>query len=173
MKQPRLNLYLINLKYIRDLSKADDHVMSVSPQIAKETRPFIGIIVICGTEKYCVPLSSPKPKHAAMKNDIDFMKIYDGNKLIGVLNFNNMIPVHEQFISPLNLKPSSLDNINTLHYKKMSSKQLTYCQQNQETIIRKANKLYQMITSEKASNMLKQRCCNFSKLEAILKKKIK
>lgn len=33
MKQNRLNLYLIDMKYIRDLAKADDHVMSVSPQI--------------------------------------------------------------------------------------------------------------------------------------------
>lgn len=142
MKQNRLNLYLVDIKYIRDLSKADKHVMSVSPQIAKEKRPFVGIIVICGTEKYCVPLSSPKSKHTTMKNDIDFTKIYDGNKLIGVLNFNNMIPISEQFITPLNLKLSSSDNINNIHYKKMSAKQLTFCQQNQEAISRKANKLY-------------------------------
>lgn len=54
MEQKRLNLYLVSMKYIRALAKADEHVMSVSPQISKEKRPFIGIIVICGTEKYCV-----------------------------------------------------------------------------------------------------------------------
>ncbi len=172
MKQNRLNLYLIDMKYIRDLAKADDHVMSVSPQISKEKRPFVGIIIVCGTEKYCVPLSSPKPKHAAMKNDVDFTKIYDGEKLIGVLNFNNMIPVDEQFIRPLNIKPSPSDNANTIHYKKMSAKQLTYCQRNQEAIVRKANKLYELITSGKANSLLKRRCCDFSKLEAILKKKL-
>lgn len=172
MKQNRLNLYLIDIKYIRDLAKADNHVMSVSPQIAKEKRPFVGIIVICGTEKYCVPLSSPKSKHASMKNDIDFTKIYDKDKLIGVLNFNNMIPVHEQFIKPLNIKPLLSDNASTIHYKKMSAKQLTYCQRNQEAIIRKANKLYEMVISGKASGLLKRRCCDFSKLESILKKKL-
>lgn len=46
MKQKHLNLYLVDIKYIRDLAKADEHVMSVSPQISKEKRPFIGIIVI-------------------------------------------------------------------------------------------------------------------------------
>ncbi len=45
MKQPRLNLYLVDLKYIRNLSHVDDNVMSVSPQIGKSTRPFVGIIV--------------------------------------------------------------------------------------------------------------------------------
>ena len=93
MEQKRLNLYLIDTKYIRNLAQADDRVMSVSPQIEKETRPFVGIIIVCGEQKYCIPLSSPKPKHKSMKNDIDFMKIMDGEKLIGVLNFNNMVPV--------------------------------------------------------------------------------
>ncbi len=141
-----------------------------SPQISKEKRPFVGIIIVCGTEKYCVPLSSPK--HASMKNDVDFTKIYDGDKLIGVLNFNNMIPVDEPFIRPLNIKPSPSDNANTIHYKKMSVKQLTYCQRNQEAIVRKANKLYEMITSGKTSGLLKRRCYDFSKLETILKKKL-
>ena len=94
MKQQRLNLYLVDIKYIRDLARADDHVMSVSPQIGKSTRPFIGIIVICNDKQYCVPLSSPKPKHVTMKNDKDFTKIYDGERLIAVLNFNEMIPVN-------------------------------------------------------------------------------
>ena len=37
MKQERLNLYLIDRKYIRNLTRADDHVMSVSPQTGKKT----------------------------------------------------------------------------------------------------------------------------------------
>lgn len=45
MKQERLNLYLIDMKYIRNLHKADDRVSSVSPQIGK--RFLIWIIVQC------------------------------------------------------------------------------------------------------------------------------
>ena len=51
------------MKYIRDLAKSDDNVMSVSPQIGKESRPFVGIVVICDKKPYCIPLTSPKPKH--------------------------------------------------------------------------------------------------------------
>ena len=54
MEQKRLKLYLIDMKYVRNLARADGHVMSVSPQIGKETRPFVGIIIICGTKKYCI-----------------------------------------------------------------------------------------------------------------------
>ena len=170
MKQKRLNLYLIDMKYIRNLAKADDHVMSVSPQAGKETRPFVGIVIVCGTGKYCIPLSSPKPKHGTMKNDVDFTKIMDGEKLIGVLNFNNMIPVDESCIFPLNLKVSPRDDNETRSYKIMAAKQLDWCQRNQEAIVKKANKLYMLVQSEKASGFLKRRCCDFKKLETVLQK---
>ena len=170
MEQKRLNLYLIDMKYIRNLAKADDHVMSVSPQSGKETRPFVGIVIVCGTREYCVPLSSPKPKHKSMKNDVDFIKIMDGEKLIGVLNFNNMIPVAESYITPLNLRIAGKDDTAARSYKKMATKQLDWCQRNQDAIIKKANKLYKMVQSEKASGFLKKRCCDFRKLEMVLQK---
>lgn len=47
MKKQRLHLYHIDMKYVRDLARADDKVMSVSPQVGKESRPFVGIVVIC------------------------------------------------------------------------------------------------------------------------------
>ena len=56
-------LYKVDMKYIRNLHNADDKILSVSPQTGKDTRVFIGIIIICGVHKYCIPLSSPKEKH--------------------------------------------------------------------------------------------------------------
>ena len=77
-------LYMIDMKYIRNLSKVDDNVLSVSPQINKNNRPLVGIIVICDDKQYCVPLSSPKEKHKKMRNDVDFTKIYHDGRVIGV-----------------------------------------------------------------------------------------
>lgn len=74
-----LNFYYIDLKYIRNLSRADDNVMSVSPQVGKEKRPFLGIIILIGGQKYCIPLTSPKKKFENMKSQIDFIKIFDHN----------------------------------------------------------------------------------------------
>lgn len=42
MKQKRLNLYLIDMNYIRNLHRADDKVSSVSPQIGKQHRTYVG-----------------------------------------------------------------------------------------------------------------------------------
>ena len=69
MKNQRLGLYRIDIKYVRNLANVDGRVMSVSPQEGKSSRPFVGVILICDEYKYCIPMSSPKPKHAAMKND--------------------------------------------------------------------------------------------------------
>ena len=168
MNQPRLSLYLVDMKYIRNLAHADDHVMSVSPQVGKSSRPFIGVIVVCEDKQYCVPLSSPKEKHKSMKNDVDFMKILDGEKLIAVLNFSEMIPVRSDVIQPLNMRPNSSDDEKTRHYKKMTSKQLSFCQKHQDAIVSKANKLYTLITSGKASFNLQKRCCDFTRLESVL-----
>lgn len=105
-----------------------------------------------------------------MKNDVDFTKIMDGERLIGVLNFNDMIPVDESCISPLNLKVSLKDDAKTKSYKIMAAKQLGWCQRNQDAIIKKANKLYLLMQSEKAGGLLKKRCCDFQKLEKVLRK---
>ena len=171
MKKIRLNLYTIDIKYIRNLAKADSNILSVSPQTGKNSRPFVGIVLICNDKKYCIPLSSPKEKHKKMKNDVDFTKIYDkNNKLIGVLNFNNMIPVRNDVICPINLKILKTDNPSDIHYKNMVINQITFCRHNQSAIIRKANKLYKMITQNTVNTLLKRRCCNFLKLEKILEK---
>ena len=57
----------------------------------KANRPFIGIVFKVNNKEYFAPLSSPKEKHKGMKTNIDFFKIDKGN--LGIINFNNMIPV--------------------------------------------------------------------------------
>lgn len=171
MKQEKLHLYTMDMKYVRDLHKADDKVQSVSPQIHKSNRPFVGIIVVCDEHLYCVPLDHPKEKHYKIKNDIDFTRIFDGEKLIGVLNFNNMIPVDETVVKKLSVKIEKDDNPSEKAYKILCAKELDWIQKNQDAIIKKANKLYHIITNGLGNDMLKRRCIDFRKLETVLEKK--
>lgn len=87
MTQLPLEVYRIDMKYIRNLHNIDDRVFSVSPQTGKDERPFLGIIIICNKRKYCVPLSKPKKKHEKMRDKIDFKKIIHNGCLIGVFKF--------------------------------------------------------------------------------------
>ena len=170
MQQEKLQLYSMDMKYVRNLHDADDRVQSVSPQIHKSNRPFVGIVVVCESHMYCIPLDHPKEKHYKIKNDVDFTRIFVGDRLIGVLNFNNMIPVDETVVKKLDVKVSNRDNESQKAYKKLCVKELDWIQKNQEAIVKKANKLYRMITSDKANDLLKRRCVDFKKLEVILER---
>lgn len=175
-KDKEFNFYSVDLKYIRELAKYDDNVMSISPQRGKSTRPFLGIITIIDNKKYCIPLTSPKDKFINSKSNIDFIKIFDDSiesnnreaKIIGILNINNMIPVNEKFIRKMNLKYSTVDNKNKIRRYTLLINQLDWCRKNMDVIINRANKVYNMVTETPGkSRNLTRRCCDFKKLEEV------
>ena len=74
----------------------------------------------------------------------DFDKIFDKKgKLLGVLNYNLMIPVED---------------------KQLCIDELTWCRKNTETIINKANCLYNLCIGE-SNYKGKDRCLGFVKFE--------
>ena len=140
MKQERLNLFLIDMKYIRNLHNVDDRVSSVSPQIGKQHRIYVGIVVLCNERKYLIPLSHPVEKHKKMKPKADFDKINDKK-----------------------------DSVSERHYKQLCIDELTWCRKNQENIVNKANVLYKLCV-EKSGYHGKIRCLDFKRLEKICDK---
>ncbi len=128
----------------------------------KELRPFIGILFFVNDCEYFAPLSSPKVKHLNMRNNIDLIKI-DGGRL-GVINFNNMIPVkagnYELF--DLNSKPKTTSE---LQRQNLLKNQLRWLNKNIKSVKGKAIKLYNKYKDNKLPDNVKQRCCNFILLE--------
>lgn len=165
MKQERLNLYRIDMKYIRNLHNIDNRVSSVSPQIGKQHRIYVGIVIVCNDKKYLIPLSHPVEKHKKMNSRADFDKIIDKHgKLLGVLNYNLMIPVEEQQLIKVNLKSNLTDSVGDIHYKQLCIDELNWCRKNAGIIINKANCLYKLCMSE-SNYKGKKRCLDFKKLE--------
>ncbi len=165
MKQERLNLYRIDMKYIRNLHNADNRVSSVSPQIGKQHRIYLGIVIVCNDKKYLIPLSHPVEKHLKMSSRADFDKIIDKHgKLLGVLNYNLMIPVTERQLINVNLKTTTSDSASDRYYKQLCIDELNWCRKNAEIIINKANCLYRLCT-EDSNYKGKGRCLDFKKLE--------
>lgn len=178
----KLKLYYVDMKYVRNLHNVDSHVASVSPQTGKEDRPFIGIITVVGSKKYCIPLTSgDKEKFKNKKNSVDFIKIPDENKknefgayvTIGGINLNNMIPVNNSVLTPIDITIHDSDSKKQINDKNRLTKELDWCQRNEDLITRKANKLYDLRINHPQENIaLTKRCCDFKKLEAILEKYI-
>ena len=165
MKQGRLNLYRIDMKYIRNLHNIDDRVASVSPQIGKQHRIYVGIVVVCKEHKYLIPISNPAEKNKKMKTRADFDKIfYYKGKMLEVLKYNLMIPVEDKQLIKVNLKQDKKDTIAEKHYKQLCVDEITWCRKNAEVIINKANCLYDLCT-DKSNYKGKDRCLDFEKLE--------
>ncbi len=166
MKQERLNLYRIDMKYIRNLHNVDNRVSSVSPQIGKQHRIYVGIVVICNERKYLIPLSHPVEKHKRMNPRADFDKIINKNgKLLGVLNYNLMIPVEEHQLLKVDLKADKDDSVGEKYYKQLCIDELNWCRKHADVIINKANCLYQLCTGE-SNYKGKTRCLDFKRLES-------
>lgn len=162
-------LYKVDMKYIRNLHNIDDKVLSVSPQIEKGNRVFLGIVVICGTIKYCIPLSSPKKKHERMKNSMDFSKIEVDGKLLGVLNYNLMVPIDEKQLQMVDTIIHKRDSARIKIYKQLCKMELKWCQDRSETICNKANVLYKKYMSGETFAG-RDRCLDFPRLEQACKK---
>ncbi len=175
----KLDLYYIDLKYIRNLSNTDNNVMSISPQRGKDNRPFVGVIVLVNDAEYCIPLTSPKDKFKNKKSQIDFIKIFDESrrdennqfKLIGVLNINNMIPIADAVITKVDLAIHKNDSPNIIRSKILMQKQLAWCRNHVDTITNRAQKVYDLVvyTPDKNKN-LTRRSSRFSALETELEK---
>ena len=137
----------------------------------KANRPFIGIVFKVNNKEYFAPLSSPKEKHKRMKTNIDFFKIDKGN--LGIINFNNMIPVINNDIcrNKLDLEMLSKSlNTDDIKYFRLLKNQLKYFEKNKNIILAKAEKIYNIFTKnlEKLSESQKKmyrRVNNFKVLE--------
>lgn len=165
----RFKLYNVNIKYIRNLHKVDHNVPSVSPQIGKQLRPFLGIVVMINGSKYCIPLTSnsgkKNKKFECMRENITFRKIKDKDgTVLAALNLNNMIPVREEYITEIDLRIYPTDTVELIRWKKRCRKELDWCQKHQNEIERLANELYKMYITN--SNFSKRKIClNYEKLE--------
>lgn len=158
-----MKFYNVTERYIEYLRQYDNRVSKNK----KQSRPYIGVLLTVNNVNYFAPLSSPKEKHSHMKNTKDFIKIGDGS--LGAINLNNMIPIIESELIPLqfNNEPDSF-------YRNLLMKQYRLIKANSRMIQETANALYNIIFSDDncLSNhdmVVKKRCCNLPLLESIYK----
>ena len=157
----RLKFYTANINYCDFLRLSDPCVPHVHD--TKNTRPFVGIILSVGEFNYFAPLSSPKPKFAKMKNQINFLKINEG--IWGAINLNNMIPIHPNCLTEVNMEIFTTDSKSDVDYKNLLSNQLSWCNSNRIDIQTRAMKLYKTIIEGLGWESLTNRCCDFLKDE--------
>jgi len=163
----KLKWYVANKEYITYLKKFDDKVENIDYDT--KLKSYIGILITINDFNYYVPISSTKEKHYNIKEGMDFIKIIHNDKIIGVLNLNNMVPISDDNVKVLKYKDiEEYRNFNDDKEKKLYisflSFELDLINDKLEKIKKNALKLYNEKTTHPNSNVSK-RCCNFKLLE--------
>lgn len=153
-------LVTVNSQYCNYLRMFDDRVCYNSGE--KELRPFVGILLEINHCKYFAPLSSPKPKHLKMKNQIDFYKIDEGK--LGAINFNNMIPIPDNEYEYIDTNIPCVSRVEK-QYQSLLKDQLRWINRESNGLSEKALNLYLKRTQNKLSERVAKRCCDFQLLE--------
>jgi len=128
----------------------------------KDIRPFVGVLFIVNNYMYFAPLSSPKEKHLKIKGNVDLLKLDEGK--LGVINFNNMIPVTKNNIINIDLNKRGTSE-EEVKYNKLLREQLLWLNRNDEKLYGRSRKLYDKYISGKLHKSVMTRCCNFPLLE--------
>lgn len=156
----KIRIVKVNSNYCDFLRKYDKRVPYNAGE--KELRPFIGILFEIENCQYFAPLSSPKPKHIKLLNTLDLIKI-DGGKL-GVINLNNMLPVHNN-----NYELIDLDKTNDKRFNHsriiLLRNQLRWLNTNKVEIYKKSTILYKKYVNGLLPVNVMNRCCDFKLLE--------
>ena len=162
IKLNKLKFYIIDDNYIEYLSQFDKHIAYNK----NEKRPYIGIVIIVEKHYYFAPLFSPKQKHKRYKNNLTFFRITNlkNKNELGIIRFSDMIPVPQGSVYLLDMKNKSYG------YKRLLSEQYSYINrpENKLKIMEKAEKLYNIVSKNSKSKMVKfykDLSCDFKLLE--------
>ena len=166
MKQ-ELKIVRLNTDYCDYLRKYDDKVPYNMGN--KKLRPFVGVLFTVGKCLYFAPLSSPRPKHLKLFDNIDLLKIDNGK--LGVINFNNMIPVYEKNVDYIYFNDKkTISDKSELKYMELLNDQLRWLNRHDNKLYRKSKFLYDSYINGNLKANVINRCCNFPLLEEKCKK---
>ena len=161
----KLMLVKLDSKYCDYLRKYDSKVSYNFDR--KKNRPFIGVLFEVNDFKYFAPLSSLKAKYLKMHDNIDFLKLKNGE--LGAVNFNNMLPVTLNNVIMIDLDSKTNVKKEEL-YRKMLKEQLYFFNRRKSSLYKKSSNLYFNYINKKLPINIYNRCCNFPLLEEKCKK---
>lgn len=147
----------ISEEYMSLLQKRDSEVKDTVKD--KKTRPYVGILFTIDKRNYFAPLTTRKPKHETMKDNLDINILRDrNNKCIGAIDFAKMIPAPDSQIEKINFaqrKETHPKSFNIL------LNQLYAVNKMKPLLVEKAEKLYHRYIDKTLPKNIRKHCVNF------------
>lgn len=153
-----LRIYKISDHYIRYLHSRDPKVQWNKGN----RRPYVGVVLRVGGYKYFVPMESPKPNHLNIKTGKHIIKLDNGK--MGLLGFNNMIPVHKDALLEFDIAAEPDQK-----YRELLRRQASLCNRIKADILNQASATYYDVVNNK-NKFLVGISCDFKALETASKK---
>lgn len=110
-----LNWITIDEKYLDYLRNNIDSRIPKVEYGPDHYKPFFGVLFEKGGFAYVSQVSHPQPRHASISGP-DFVKVYDGSKLLCVVNLNYMFPIPRNEIRYLDY--SKIQSYRSFHSEK-------------------------------------------------------
>ena len=152
-----LGIYTVKEAYVNSLMPIAPHLFHNSKEGQTHSRKYIGVVLTVGGFNYFAPLSSFKPKHARMKNSLDFIKIGD----YAVINLNCMFPVPEGMFCKVDIRKER-----DSRYRDLLLAELRVIRRNESRIKHNAEVLYRYKLTHGNDTKLAERCNDFLAIEA-------
>lgn len=149
-------LYRINPQYLQYLQQLDHRV----PKHCAGNQELVGVVVTVNNRNYFAPLTTPKLKHANLRDsNPTIFKIMDNHQHLGSVLLNNMIPVTFSQISSI-----SFDQLPDLNFRNLMLKDYQLLKSNRDLVTKKAQQLYSKVVNA-INPSFAAISCDFRKLE--------
>lgn len=160
-----MNWIHVNDNYMSYIKKINDRIPNTN--YSERYKPLFGVLFANDDCNFVASISSYKEKHLNYHDRRDFIKIFDGDKPIAVINLNSMFPVPKEEI--INVTYKNINQFRTFDSKVSESKYINFLQKEMAVINRKdiskmALELYNTV-SNYPSSVIASRCADFKKLE--------
>jgi hypothetical protein len=159
MNQNNPALFYVNREYLKYMHEVDSRV-----SLKYNGRMFAGIVTIINEQKYVIPLTSQTTEERKKRGKgkrssvITTFVAESSGKEIADLLYNNMLPVYDEVISPVNIDPK----INTYELN-----EIRFLRKSWDNIQKKAVNVYKDRNNKNSPNygFLLKVCCDYRKLE--------
>lgn len=165
-----LDWITIDEKYLDYLRKNVDSRIPRVEYGPNHYKPFFGVLFETGDFAYVSQVSHPQPRHASISGP-DFVKVYDGAKMLCVVNLNYMFPIPKKKVNYLDYRNiqayrSFVSEKEKNDYIALLKREMSIMQT--MGIEEKAKKVYKLRALYPESFVAK-RCLDFTRLEEACK----
>ena len=147
----KLAFYDVNPNYADYLKQFDNRIPNFN--YSQNNKFVCGIVLSINGFDYYAPISSNKQIFKTS------FPIYDGNNIISTIRFSFMFPIPDGCCTQKDFR-----KIEDYRYRRLLNKEVLYCNQHLNQILKKAAFIYDR-TVNKKDPVLTNNCCDFKLLE--------